>query len=42
MTILFSDPENGMYTSSTKVPFGKELRLPGPFDLWLDTSAFQL
>jgi Uma2 family endonuclease len=37
---LYSDPENGRYTSSTKVPFGKEIHLPEPFDLTIDTSAF--
>lgn len=39
---LFSDPENGRYTSITKVPFGKELLLPAPFDLTLDTGEFPL
>ena len=37
---IFSDPENGRYTSSTKVPFGKEIHLPEPFDLTLDTGEF--
>ncbi|MEE2036366.1 Uma2 family endonuclease [Nocardiopsis sp. CT-R113] len=37
---LFSGPENGRYTSATKVPFGKEIRLPAPFDLTLDTGGF--
>ncbi|MEU3308527.1 Uma2 family endonuclease [Nocardiopsis sp. NPDC006832] len=39
---LFSDPENGRYTSITKVPFGKEIHLPEPFDLTLDTGEFPL
>lgn len=37
---LFSDPEDGRYTSITKVPFGKEIHLPEPFDLTLDTGDF--
>jgi Uma2 family endonuclease len=37
---LFSGPENGVYTSATKVPFGKEIHLPAPFDLTLDTGGF--
>ncbi|MBQ1084494.1 Uma2 family endonuclease [Nocardiopsis sp. B62] len=37
---LFGDPEKGRYTSVTKVPFGKEIHLPEPFDLTLDTGAF--
>ena len=37
---LFSDPEDGHYTSMTKVPFGKEIHLPEPFDLTLDTGDF--
>lgn len=37
---LYSDPENGRYTSSTKVPFGKEIHLPEPFDLTIDTGEF--
>ncbi|NYJ36284.1 Uma2 family endonuclease [Nocardiopsis aegyptia] len=37
---LFSEPENGVYTSVVKVPFGKEIHLPEPFDLTLDTSEF--
>lgn len=37
---LFSDPENGRYTSSVKVPFGKEIHLPAPFDSTLDTGEF--
>ncbi|WP_249352168.1 hypothetical protein [Nocardiopsis akebiae] len=36
---LYSDPEDGRYNSSTKVPFGKEIHLPEPFDLTIDTSA---
>ncbi|MBE2999258.1 Uma2 family endonuclease [Nocardiopsis sp. HNM0947] len=39
---LYSDPRKGAYTSHTKVPFGKEIHLPEPFDLRIDTSAFQL
>lgn len=37
---LYSAPENGRYTSSTQVPFGKEIHLPEPFDLTIDTSGF--
>ncbi|WP_433699865.1 Uma2 family endonuclease [Nocardiopsis sp. CA-288880] len=37
---LFSGPENGVYTGATKVPFGKEIHLPAPFDLTLDTGGF--
>jgi len=37
---LFSDPENGRYTGATKVPFGKEIRLPEPFGITLDTGGF--
>ncbi|WP_121188055.1 Uma2 family endonuclease [Nocardiopsis sp. Huas11] len=37
---LFSGPENGTYTSVVKVPFGKDIHLPEPFDLTLDTSGF--
>jgi Uma2 family endonuclease len=37
---LFAEPENGTYTSVVKVPFGKEIHLPDPFDLTLDTSGF--
>lgn len=37
---LFSDPEDGRYTSIIKVPFGKEIHLPEPFDLTLDTGDF--
>ncbi|MFE3458987.1 Uma2 family endonuclease [Nocardiopsis aegyptia] len=37
---LFSSPEDGRYTDITKVPFGKDIHLPEPFDLTLDTSGF--
>jgi Uma2 family endonuclease len=37
---LYSEPENGIYRGTTKVPFGKEIHLPEPFDLTLDTSEF--
>jgi Uma2 family endonuclease len=37
---LFAEPDNGTYTSVVKVPFGKEIHLPEPFDLTLDTSGF--
>ncbi|WP_017597035.1 Uma2 family endonuclease [Nocardiopsis lucentensis] len=37
---LFSEPENGRYTSATKVPFGKEIHLPEPFGVTLDTAEF--
>ncbi|WP_017613674.1 Uma2 family endonuclease [Nocardiopsis salina] len=39
---LYSDPRKGAYTNHTKVPFGKEIHLPEPFDLRIDTPAFQL
>ncbi|MFV2196969.1 Uma2 family endonuclease [Nocardiopsis sp. LOL_012] len=39
-TTLFSAPENGRYTSATKVPFGKDIDLPEPFGFTLDTSGF--
>lgn len=37
---LFSEPGNGGYTSATKVPFGKEIHLPEPFGLTIDTLGF--
>lgn len=39
---LHSGPEKGVYTSSVTISFGKGLHLSEPFDLRLDTSAFQL
>jgi Uma2 family endonuclease len=37
---LYSDPANGVYTTVAKTAFGKEIRLPAPFDLTVDTSGF--
>jgi Uma2 family endonuclease len=37
---LFADPENGDYAESVRVPFGKSIRLPAPFDVEIDTSQF--
>lgn len=37
---LFSDPRKGTYNSHTKVPFGKEIHLPAPFDLTIGTGEF--
>ncbi|WP_441251669.1 Uma2 family endonuclease [Kitasatospora sp. McL0602] len=33
---LYSDPENGGYSTHTQVPFGKPLDLPAPFSFTLD------
>lgn len=37
---LYSLPENGIYQSSTRVPFGEPLTLPEPFNLKIDTGRF--
>jgi len=37
---LFSNPENGDYAESIRVPFGKSIHLPEPFDVEIDTSLF--
>ncbi|MER5637146.1 Uma2 family endonuclease [Kitasatospora sp. NPDC002227] len=36
--VLFSAPEKGDYTVSTRVAFGKPLDLPAPFSFTLDTG----
>ncbi|MFE5327872.1 Uma2 family endonuclease [Embleya sp. NPDC056575] len=36
--ILFSDPERDAYTGRNEVAFGKELVLPAPFSLTIDTA----
>jgi hypothetical protein len=35
-----SEPEQGFYTTMTRCPVGKPVRLPEPFDFVLDTSEF--
>ncbi|WP_199747682.1 Uma2 family endonuclease [Actinomadura sp. WAC 06369] len=37
---LFSEPEDGDYKHTHRVPFGEKLALPKPFDFDLDTSDF--
>ncbi|MFE0423955.1 Uma2 family endonuclease [Streptomyces sp. NPDC058953] len=37
---LFTEPKNGAYLLTRRVPFGDQLHLPEPFDLKIDTSAF--
>ncbi|MFF0449082.1 Uma2 family endonuclease [Streptomyces sp. NPDC004609] len=37
---LFTEPENGAYKLTERVPFGREIHLPEPFGLSLDTSVF--
>lgn len=37
---LFSDPESGVYQESHRVPFGKEITLPEPVEMTLDTGEF--
>ncbi len=37
---LNSTPENGVYQESHRVPFGKPITLPEPFDFTLDTAEF--
>lgn len=38
--ILYSEPGDGDYRADVRVPFGKALDLPGPFDVTLDTTSF--
>lgn len=37
---LYSKPENGIYQSMTRVPYGEVITLPEPFDLKIDTGQF--
>jgi Uma2 family endonuclease len=37
---LYSKPNNGVYQESHRVPFGKPITLPEPFDLTLETGEF--
>lgn len=37
---LFSDPLEGVYSTSHRVPFGKPIRIGERFDIELDTSQF--
>ncbi|MGH3426752.1 MAG: Uma2 family endonuclease [Mycobacteriales bacterium] len=37
---LFSDPENGDYRHSERVPFGQSIEIPAPFNLRLETAEF--
>ncbi|MFJ4869063.1 Uma2 family endonuclease [Streptomyces sp. NPDC088757] len=37
---LYGEPENGLYRVLGAVEFGRELHLPAPFDLTLDTGTF--
>jgi Uma2 family endonuclease len=39
---VYSEPEDGVYRVAQSVAYGKELRLPDPFDVVLDTSLFPL
>jgi Uma2 family endonuclease len=37
---LYSMPEDGVYQSMTRAPFGETITLPEPFDLKIDTGTF--
>lgn len=37
---LYGEPENGLYRVLDVVEFGREIHLPAPFDLILDTAEF--
>lgn len=37
---LFSSPDGGAYQESHRVPFGKEITLPEPVEMTLDTGEF--
>ena len=37
---LFSSPDGGAYQESHRVPFGKEIALPEPVEMTLDTGEF--
>ncbi|MET9515416.1 Uma2 family endonuclease [Streptomyces sp. NPDC002994] len=39
-TTLFTEPQNGAYKLSERIPFGEQVRLPEPFGGLLDTGAF--
>lgn len=39
---LYSEPGDQVYATVTTVAFGEKLRIPGPFDVTLDTSALPL
>ncbi len=40
MVELFSSPDGGAYQESHRVPFGKEIALPEPVEMTLDTAEF--
>ncbi|MGH3281881.1 MAG: Uma2 family endonuclease [Trebonia sp.] len=40
IVMLFSEPENGVYSTISSAPFGGKLYLPEPFDFELDTAPF--
>ncbi|MDT9688792.1 Uma2 family endonuclease [Streptomyces sp. P9(2023)] len=37
---LYGEPKNGLYRVLDVVEFGREIRIPAPFDLTVDTSEF--
>jgi Uma2 family endonuclease len=37
---VFSDPKDGEYLATARVPFGTPLRIPAPIDFLLDTAIF--
>ena len=37
---LYAKPENGVYQSSMRVPYGEAIMLPEPFELKIDTGEF--
>ncbi|MFB7945086.1 Uma2 family endonuclease [Kitasatospora phosalacinea] len=39
---LYSEPSDGAYGQSVRVPFGKPVELPEPFGITLDTTGFPL
>ncbi|WP_033257798.1 MULTISPECIES: Uma2 family endonuclease [Kitasatospora] len=39
---LYSEPSDGAYGQSVRVPFGKPVELPAPFDCVLETADFPL
>ena len=38
--MLYAKPENGVYQSMTRVPYGEAITLPEPFDLKINTGEF--
>lgn len=38
---VFSDPKEGLYQVTSTVPFGREILIPHPIDVTLDTSVFE-